>query len=173
MKSIGPVVEKTEAFILSEIINDHKITTNLERGVYNFTIWKAKQRHEPCTWDNINFVNIYKNKLKQVCANLIPSCYVHNQNLIHKLKKGEYYPHEIAFLPPNKLYPERWEKIVQEKNKRDAVISEIDFGQATEQFTCARCKGTKTTYYTMQTRSADEAETVFITCLQCGRRWRK
>ena len=64
----GEIIRKNTSLILSEIINDHKITTNLERGVYNFTIWKAKQRHEPCTWDNINFVNIYKNKLKQVLS---------------------------------------------------------------------------------------------------------
>ena len=52
-------------------------------------------------------------------------------------------------------------------------MCEIDFGQATNQFRCMKCKGNKTTYYTMQTRSADEGETIFITCLNCGKRWRK
>lgn len=169
----GEVIRNNSKTILSEIINDENITNNLEKGVFNFSIWKAKERHEPCTWENNNFINIYKNKLKQICANIMPGCYVQNKQMLQKLKNGDYKPHEIAFLPPNKLFPERWEKIVQEKEKRDAVISEIDYGQATNQFTCARCKGNKTTYYTMQTRSADEAETIFITCLECGRRWRK
>ena len=53
------------------------------------------------------------------------------------------------------------------------MMCEIDFGQATNQFRCMKCKGNKTTYYTMQTRSADEGETIFITCLNCGKRWRK
>ena len=40
------------------------------------------------------------------------------------------------------------------------------------EFTCARCKGTKTTHYSLQTRSADEPMTVFVSCLTCGKRWR-
>ena len=40
------------------------------------------------------------------------------------------------------------------------------------EFTCGRCKGNKTTHYAMQTRSADEPMTVFVSCLTCGKRWR-
>jgi len=166
-------IRNKSKLILDRIINDEFISINLEKGIYNYTIWKSKNRHEPCTWDNVCFINIYKNKLKQICANIIPNSYINNHNLLKKLRNKEFKPHEIAFLSPGQLFPEKWEKIVQEKKKRDAVMSEIDFGQATNQFTCVKCKGNKTTYYTMQTRSADEAETVFITCLQCGRRWRK
>lgn len=159
--------------ILNNIIDDEYISKNLEKGIFNYSIWKSKERHEQCLWDNLYFQDIYKSKLKQMCANLIPNSYIKNKNLLIKLKNKEFLPHEIVFMSPEKLFPERWEKIIQEKNKRDAVISEIDFGLATNQFTCVKCKGNKTTYYTMQTRSADEAETIFITCLQCNRRWRK
>lgn len=38
--------------------------------------------------------------------------------------------------------------------------------------TCSRCKGQKTSSYSLQTRSADEPMTVFVTCLTCGKRWR-
>jgi transcription elongation factor S-II len=41
------------------------------------------------------------------------------------------------------------------------------------EFTCRKCKSTKTTHYQMQTRSADEPMTVFISCLKCGNRWRE
>lgn len=30
----------------------------------------------------------------------------------------------------------------------------------------------KTTYYQMQTRSADEPMTTFVTCVNCGNRWK-
>ena len=43
----------------------------------------------------------------------------------------------------------------------------------TDQFLCTKCKERKTTFYTMQIRSADEAETSFITCLNCGYSWRE
>ena len=39
-------------------------------------------------------------------------------------------------------------------------------------FRCGRCKSYKTTYYQMQTRSADEPMTVFITCHACDNRWK-
>ncbi len=42
----------------------------------------------------------------------------------------------------------------------------------TDEFKCKRCKSRKTTYYEMQTRSADEPMTIFITCLTCGNRWK-
>ena len=173
MKEFGEQLRCNSRKILTKIVNDSYIVRNLEKGIYNYTIWKTRNRHQPCVWENVLFTNLYKNKLKQICANLIPTSYVHNTELLQKLKNGQFKPHEIAFASPCELFPNRWEKIINEKQKRDSMMSEIDNSIATNQFTCARCKGTKTTYYTMQTRSADEAETVFITCLGCGRRWRK
>lgn len=40
------------------------------------------------------------------------------------------------------------------------------------EFTCRKCKGTKTSHYSLQTRSSDEPMTVFVCCLNCGNRWR-
>lgn len=40
------------------------------------------------------------------------------------------------------------------------------------EFTCRKCKGTKTSHYAMQTRSSDEPMTIFVCCLTCGNRWR-
>jgi DNA-directed RNA polymerase subunit M/transcription elongation factor TFIIS len=39
-------------------------------------------------------------------------------------------------------------------------------------FTCVRCKSKKTSYYQLQTRSADEPMTTFVTCLNCDRNWK-
>lgn len=39
-------------------------------------------------------------------------------------------------------------------------------------FTCGRCKSTKTTSTQKQTRSADEPMTVFVFCMNCGKRWK-
>ena len=39
-------------------------------------------------------------------------------------------------------------------------------------FTC-KCGSRNTTFYEMQTRSADEPMTQFITCLDCKNKWRQ
>ena len=49
---------------------------------------------------------------------------------------------------------------------------EINKEQATDQYQCSRCHKRECTYYQLQTRSADEPMTTFVTCLNCGKRWR-
>jgi DNA-directed RNA polymerase subunit M/transcription elongation factor TFIIS len=163
---------KTRA-ILEEIINDSYISKNLETGIYNYTIWKTKTRHQQCLWECEKFTNIYKNKVKQVCANLIPDSYVGNTSLIKKLKNGDFRPHMVAFMKPTELFPEKWQTIIDDKAKRDNAMAEVDQSMATEMFYCPRCGNNKTVYYESQTRSSDESASVFITCLVCAKRWKK
>ncbi|SCZ91453.1 BZ3500_MvSof-1268-A1-R1_Chr1-2g01419 [Microbotryum saponariae] len=42
----------------------------------------------------------------------------------------------------------------------------------TDAFQCGKCKQRRTMYYQMQTRSADEPMTTFVTCLNCNNRWK-
>ena len=44
--------------------------------------------------------------------------------------------------------------------------------EGTDMFRCGKCKKRNCTYYQMQTRSADEPMTSFITCLSCSNRWK-
>jgi transcription elongation factor S-II len=56
---------------------------------------------------------------------------------------------------------------------RDQTMLEIGLDpNAGGEHTCSKCKGQKTSSYSLQTRSADEPMTGFITCLTCGKRWR-
>lgn len=41
----------------------------------------------------------------------------------------------------------------------------------TDMWRCGKCKQRKCTYYQLQTRSADEPMTTFITCTVCNNRW--
>jgi len=43
---------------------------------------------------------------------------------------------------------------------------------STDMFKCGKCGKRETTYYQMQTRSADEPMTTFHTCTNCGSRWK-
>lgn len=45
-------------------------------------------------------------------------------------------------------------------------------GATTDAFKCGKCGKRKCTYYEKQTRSADEPMTVFVSCMNCGNKWR-
>ena len=38
--------------------------------------------------------------------------------------------------------------------------------------TCNKCKSNNCSYYQLQTRSADEPMTTFVTCTKCQRKWK-
>lgn len=42
----------------------------------------------------------------------------------------------------------------------------------TDQFKCSKCKQRRCKYYQLQTRSADEPMTTFVTCVNCNNRWK-
>ena len=70
------------------------------------------------------------------------------------------------------LYESKWkEKIEHQKSIEQRQLEGIK-SMATDQFLCTRCYKRECTYYEMQTRSADEPTTVFITCLNCGKNWK-
>lgn len=48
----------------------------------------------------------------------------------------------------------------------------VDNQAETGQFKCGKCQQRKCKYYQLQTRSADEPMTTFVTCVNCGNRWK-
>ena len=55
---------------------------------------------------------------------------------------------------------------------RSASTSGNNMQASTDMFTCRKCKSKKCSYYELQTRSADEPSTIFVTCLECGKNWK-
>ena len=63
-------------------------------------------------------------------------------------------------------------RIIEEKKIRDENKYTPKLEASTDNFTCRKCKSKKCSYYQLQTRSADEPMTTFVTCLDCGSRWK-
>ena len=142
---------------------------NIEKGVYNSTIQKAMQMNILRKWTNPRFLDIYNQRAKAVISNLDPHSYVDNKTLLQRLVNNEIMPHEIAFQTPSELFPERW------KSVQDKLLNTTDEYVPTEFVTlyrCSKCGERKTTVHELQTRSADEPMTLFITCYNCKHRWR-
>ena len=61
------------------------------------------------------------------------------------------------------------------ETKPDAKVIVLDKDSVllpSKEITCYKCGGTKGYWWTVQTRSADEAPTNFIRCAKCGNTWR-
>jgi len=157
---------------LNKLVRKKVITKNIEKGVFNYTIKAAKDRNVVRKWDNPFFVMLYLDKIRSIYNNLNKKGIVNNTTLLTRLKKGEFPPHELAFMKHHQMCPEKWNKLIADKIERDDNATKVDYSAATDEFTCWKCKGTKCTYYQLQTRSADEPMTTFVCCLSCANRWR-
>ncbi|KAI8351814.1 transcription elongation factor S-II [Choanephora cucurbitarum] len=113
----------------------------------------------------------YKNKARSLALNLKNKA---NPGLRESVVSGE--------LPVEKLCKMSVEAMASEEAQaRDRKLAEealfkargAESAQAeTDMFKCGKCGGRKCTYFQMQTRSADEPMTTFVTCVGCGNHWK-
>ena len=154
------------------LINNDNLTKRIERGIYNYTIEKAENNQITKKWINRIFKQIYIDKCRSVYTNLDKDSYVKNSRLLDRLEDKEFRARDIAFMKPQHICPESWKKLIDDKYKRDKILYEAKPEAMTDQFKCGRCKKRECSYFEMQTRSADEPMTIFVTCINCGKRWK-
>lgn len=148
------------------------IAKDLEIGVYNWSLEEASRLHIVKSWKSGQFSILYQDKCINVLSNLIPSIIGNDRLLDRMLKDKEFMPHELAFMKPQNVFPERWETILDEKMKKDMNLLEAKPTAMTNEFKCGKCKKRECVYQEVQVRSADEPMTLFITCLNCGNKWK-
>jgi DNA-directed RNA polymerase subunit M/transcription elongation factor TFIIS len=123
----------------------------------------AKQGIE-VTWANVAFWNHYRGRCIQFYENA--------PTWIPKLVSGELSAASFADMTVVELNPKRWKAQIEAQIEKDKHLYS-NSGSASIYFYCSACKKkTKCDYYQMQTRSADEPMTTFVTCLECDRRWK-
>ena len=149
-----------------------KIAEDIEKGIYNKSIDIANKKNIKKKWSDSIFMDTYKNICIEIYSNLDKNSYIQNDRLFNRLTEKEFSSYEIAYMSHQRLFPEKWKKLIDEKSKRDRYLYEINKEMATDAYTCGRCHKKQCTYYQLQTRSADEPMTTFVTCLNCGKRWR-
>jgi hypothetical protein len=145
----------------------------LEMGIYNASLDEAKKRLVPLTWDHETFVWIYMMISKRTASNFQPTSYVGNSELIARWKEGEFTLDSLGHWTPYELQPSHWKDLKDQQFRREQRILEGNLAMATDRFRCSRCKKKQCSYYELQTRSADEPMTIFISCLVCGKQWKQ
>ncbi|KAK9733239.1 hypothetical protein RND81_04G053800 [Saponaria officinalis] len=97
-----------------------------------------------------------------------------NPDFRRKVLLGEIKPERICNLTTEDMASEQrrqQNKEIEEKKLFDCERSGAPKA-TTDQFKCGRCGQRKCTYYQLQTRSADEPMTTFVTCVNCNNHWK-
>ena len=167
---------KTRQFVLTrlstllEIPETDTICINLEKCILNHATDRAKNMKEEAAWDNQKYSNIYKHKFLQIQHNLRNSPSLKRWITEKKVKTTDIIEMRPEDLWPDGPYAKKMEERIIKDLRKAYLAQEVKNQEGF--FTCARCKSKKTSYYQLQTRSADEPMTTFVTCLNCDKNWK-
>ena len=153
------------------LLNDNSLSEKIENSIYDFTLKQAEFKCIDQDIEDKYFKRIYVNKVRSLYTNLDPNSYVKNHNFLNRLKDGEFEVEVIAFLSPQEINKEHWQKYLDRQSANDEFLYSRTAGIRTTQYKCGRCKEKNCTYYQLQVRCSDEPMTTFINCLNCGNRW--
>lgn len=163
-----------------------KMALNIERGIFNYSIkYKSENKtsnlvsnsnkkndtNQPLnnTWNLIK--NYYQSRAVRIYSNLNPESYLQNKNLARRLFNREFTEFELVEFDAADIFPERYAQIIAEYNALQPKEIKEDDNEENGLFRCGKCKTYRTSYYQMQTRSADEPLTTFVSC-KCGNKWK-
>ena len=146
---------------LLSLEEDDTIPRNLEIGTNNWAINKSLKMRQIPAFDNRKHTERYKQKFLE-----LKKCLQFSPDLKKKLLNKELKTSMVFDMQPNHMWPggpydKRLQASIEKSMKKEvSIVNEKDYKGL---FKCAKCREYKTTYYEMQTRSADEPMTVFIT----------
>lgn len=146
----------------------------LEEAVYHHSMKICEDRCIDFSQeeDDLFFRRYYMNKMISLYNNLNPTSSVQNIYLLPAIQRGEVSIENLPMMTPVQLFPDHWKPYIDKKNAREMVYKSLQEQVTTDIFQCGRCRKNRCTYYQLQTRGTDEPMTTFVTCIECGHKWR-
>tara|TARA_B110000967_G_scaffold206920_1_gene254892 strand:- start:1300 stop:1824 length:525 start_codon:yes stop_codon:yes gene_type:complete len=157
---------------LESLVKSKKWAKKIERSIFNFAIKQSIAARVIKKWENKNFCTIYTNRFKSIYLNIDKNSYLKNKSLLNKIKLKKMTVEDLTNISHRDMNPKIWKELIFNKIKKDENWIKGDISASTDEFKCFKCFKKRCTYYQLQTRSADEPMTTFVTCLECGNRWR-
>jgi len=133
-------------------------SAELETAILNKCIADAQRWFIDIDWKSLPFQEMVRNRAISLYG---------VRNLLETMT-----PEEFVNTSEVDRHPERWMDKLRQAAERDKALYSRKT-TASVQMYCSACKKkTNCDYYQMQTRSADEPMTTFVTCLECDKRWK-
>ena len=96
-----------------------------------------------------------------------------NPDLRRRVLLGEIKPESLVTMSAEEMAShKRQSENIQIQLKKCVHDADEEEKATTDMFQCSQCRKRKCTYYQMQTRSADEPMTTYVTCVKCNKRWK-
>ena len=179
--SIRKIVEEE----FNKIFDDVKISENMERTIFNYTIQLCELKSIKCQWENYMFVSYYKHRAYTILYNIENQV---DKELYKLIKKDTNFNYDKVFVEKQidknyntnrfgisniEMQPSKWADII-EKDRQRYNTDELEEVSDNGLFNCKKCKSKKTTYTQAQLRGGDESMSILVKCHEpdCGHDFR-
>ena len=144
----------------------------LENCIYVWVVADCSSKYIPSVWSNKVFKRAYITKSADISFNLSnPNNTYFLENVISRSISLE----QVPSMTHHDMYPKLRQNIFEKREQKEIanMLWNNDISFSSGIFKCPKCKQHSTTYYSLQTRSADEPMTNYITCMSCEYRWKE
>lgn len=139
---------------------DKTLAKDTESGVYDHAIaYTISNQLDPSI-----VPNVYESFVMDLELNLNPKSRLENTYLLSAVKSGMIDAKALAGMSPRDLHPSIWKPLVDRMELRRKKQNNV---ATTDQYPCKRCGAREAIVSQLQTRSADEPMTTFVTCVKC------
>jgi DNA-directed RNA polymerase subunit M/transcription elongation factor TFIIS len=141
------------------------VSKEMERSLMEYTKKECMNRKiQELRWSDVRVRRLYIRKLRMLLNNISP--------LIRVMDSHDVTAERSAFVSHQDLRPDIYDPILDVMERREK-FSILNYAEEEEGYEgllkCDNCGSKRTTYVTLQTRSADEPETIYLKCFSCGR----
>ena len=143
---------------LRTLVSDKFHSEEIEHAILNKCVNDAQRWLIDVDWESKTFTDLYRARAMSLYAARKLADTMSAEEFVHTTEVDRH--------------PERWMSRLKDVAEKDKALYSRKT-TASAQMYCSGCKKkTNCDYYQLQTRSADEPMTTFVTCLECDKRWK-
>jgi DNA-directed RNA polymerase subunit M/transcription elongation factor TFIIS len=133
-------------------------STEIEEGILHRCVSEAQKWFVDIDWENPVFREMYRSRATHLFT--------------YRHMADSMSPQEFADTTAVDQNPRRWRDLIEKTIEREKAMYSQKKTASIFMY-CSSCKRkSQCDYYQLQTRSADEPMTTFVTCLECDKRWK-